>query len=1285
MVVSVIPKLFNKHLFDEKQKKRLELIYNNSFKNGFGVNLYDEQFDDAYKEYTTFTHISNNYHRDTLRHQTDKLQKERIAKNENKQQIACDGQSELKHCLFIQHIINSLKSNKKSNKSINSKHESKLSASYDHIIRCHHFFESKENKMRLSNYIRNETNNGKYCQYGSQCMMMLEHLNTKREDIQNHGGIDSLYSFLENNDYIKKRKIIKLKSYYKDNDYDSDAIRDDLKGSIVECNAMKQIFDIRMMKLIEKHMKIPEPDKNGIESLYAFLETSDFIKESELISLKAWYGEEVYDSDAIRDDLTENVQESNTMKQIKSYMQNNGGSNNKRLLKIVQNIQNYMQNTTDSQCSFHDIMSRRIFNSIHTYFTHSKDELYRTKSKLDISQNRFSTQVQTKNNKNKNKNNNNNIYEIDFGLNILQWLAYGILPTFNNLKDEMVNNPESTISVPLYSEYEEECKILCDVIDIDINLEEMMSLKLYVDTTRFQSALRRAFWLKGDLQQKQNFYFWGSTLYRCFLRFSTPTSSKKLYHGLNQVFVIESSLPQYNGIFSTSSDENVANKFSENQGIRWQIVPSHSNPFKIVVGISSHWFTSFKNEKEFIIFNSFIPIHSVTNFATTKQEKIDILVKQSTTYNQQIIDKKAFFRNIGITQQEVEDNLLDEIVKNKHIYFKTTEYNGYSVLHRLCNELGLFSDFAIGHILRRKHDPMISVLLMELDEDDEQFVDDFKECEYIVNDDKISKYKYNDVIPIRNRTVTNQCFVRNKKIFGIDQYVLISSYQPSAFNDIPFITLTKHNQSPITSNKSIQIDHKINVTKWDKESKEDGVFQIYSANIIIIEEDGHIYGHDCGYSFGFGIGRGQRVKGDGDDKWYEGGGGYGCNGCSYKGANGGISYGKKTLHQLFLGSPSGYNHGYNGGGGIIEIIAKTVINLGVISCDGWYGGSGGSIKIKCKQFINEGTITAKGGKGSSYYRMVGSGGYGRIMIESEKYRNKGRISPLPFIQNALYVHQNTVHFTVIADAEKGTDNDHNKMDETKETELFDDNELIKVNQDSFYHIFDDPHSSIYKYRVEGSLIINSTLNIPKWKEDQNGSGFIQIYCSHSLIIQKKGIIDANGAGYDYPFGVGRGDRIKGVHGGGGYGTKGESKGIAKGGAVYGDRALKTLFFGSPSGDGESRSGGVIELIAETITNYGSITCYGGYGASGGSIKIRCRRLINNGSITAKGDEGDDKYNIGAGGDGRIAIYCEYMENKEDDSISPKAFVSNKEYKYVEDHFEFTAIDTSHHENAAITK
>eukprot|EP01084_Bolivina_argentea_P195258 335021_1 len=255
-----------------------------------------------------------------------------------------------------------------------------------------------------------------------------------------------------------------------------------------------------------------------------------------------------------------------------------------------------------------------------------------------------------------NNNKENNIYEIDFGVNVLKWLKYKEKCTFENFKQEIINNPASTINENKYKRYETECKILCKNIDIDININEMISLKLYTDTTAYQSALRRAFWSISSKQEKLNFYNWAITLYITFKRYSQPIicfnmnkpSPVLVYHGLNNIFAVESTLPFYNGIISVTTSVNTANSFSETRGLLWTIKGSYSNQFTQMVGIPTDWFSQFKNEAEIICYNCYIPIQKTINYGN-EDEKINQLMKQLIIYKKPIIKRKDFENKIGFS------------------------------------------------------------------------------------------------------------------------------------------------------------------------------------------------------------------------------------------------------------------------------------------------------------------------------------------------------------------------------------------------------------------------------------------------------------------------------------------------------------------------------------------------------------------------------------------------------------------------------------------------------------
>ena len=113
------------------------------------------------------------------------------------------------------------------------------------------------------------------------------------------------------------------------------------------------------------------------------------------------------------------------------------------------------------------------------------------------------------------------------------------------------------------------------------------------------------------------------TLYKTFLYAAAPpikmtqssTTPLTLYHGLSQLLILNDDLPKYNGIFSTSKNENTATSFSKSTGLLWKINGSYTNRFNFIKGIDMQWISCHPNEDEFALFNQHIPIKSTRNFA----------------------------------------------------------------------------------------------------------------------------------------------------------------------------------------------------------------------------------------------------------------------------------------------------------------------------------------------------------------------------------------------------------------------------------------------------------------------------------------------------------------------------------------------------------------------------------------------------------------------------------------------------------------------------------------------
>eukprot|EP01084_Bolivina_argentea_P272424 463817_1 len=282
----------------------------------------------------------------------------------------------------------------------------------------------------------------------------------------------------------------------------------------------------------------------------------------------------------------------------------------------------------------------------------------------------------------------------------------------------------------------------------------------------------------------------------------------------------------------------------------------------------------------------------------------------------------------------------------------------------------------------------------------------------------------------KNTTEKIDIFFRNTNIFKCNKPIYLGTFEKNKFR-IP-VKLRVHFTELMLN--EININKQIHVTKWDESTNKGGIFQMKCTSTLFVSEDGIISASNAGYSSGYGIGQGMRCM----DRYI--GGSYGEKG---SGDQAGKIYGDQKLKILHFGSPSGYVQ--SRGGGIIELIAETIINNGQITSNGYCGGSGGSIKIRCKTFINKGLIRAKGG---GFYHNMATGGSGRICIECSEYKNEGKIYPSPCIQYIEY--KGTAQFTAVSN-EKGTlgitDSVETKSNDTSWTTVY----LDELNQ---YDLFD---------------------------------------------------------------------------------------------------------------------------------------------------------------------------------------------------------------------------------------
>eukprot|EP01084_Bolivina_argentea_P123315 218535_1 len=290
-------------------------------------------------------------------------------------------------------------------------------------------------------------------------------------------------------------------------------------------------------------------------------------------------------------------------------------------------------------------------NALHCYILHEKKELYRLKREQgtmhfitpDFDEDEMKSYVQQQNKPN--DISTNSVPVLNFGVSVLKWLDPSKYPTFDEFREEITQNPESTINEKLYLIYSQECYIkMNNTKHEQYLLDELMSLKIYTDTDSFQSALRKAFWKSTKKEIKLSFYHWAMLLYKAALFHSKPIQRFKLksksplalYHGLNKVFVLHSARPKYNGPLSTSLNEHVAHSFSGGTGMMWTIKPSYSNKFKLVTGIAVSWISQHKHEAEVLLINQYLPISATRNFEDDPKNNVDHLMYTIKSYQKQI-------------------------------------------------------------------------------------------------------------------------------------------------------------------------------------------------------------------------------------------------------------------------------------------------------------------------------------------------------------------------------------------------------------------------------------------------------------------------------------------------------------------------------------------------------------------------------------------------------------------------------------------------------------------------
>eukprot|EP01084_Bolivina_argentea_P129486 228691_1 len=526
MLISVIPTIFAKSQ-ESSEPQILDKMYANNFKHGFCVTLYDKIFNDYYKIFTSFDHVSVNYNRQILYEEFNKE----------------------KPLLCFMDLLN---------------YELTTNSEIHDIQSIRQFF------------INNE--------YDTESIIGDILLQAEKHN-SNHSNI-AIFLELDNrlNQYKKINRIItKYNAPTQKNAIticNIDNVFDVEKCSFIGViiNGLKQ-FDKGNIDKINLSDLIGAYDH--IISIHKFCLTkqSHEIEETEQKQSHAFEDmKHTNDISAVQKFMLHKLGGYCTSKQCLVLK--------KHIMRRRETLIDDKINKDDNIDVLPEIMNATL-NALHCYILHEGKQLYRLQR--DRGASHFITTFFDEFFKEDNTKNAETIPIIRFGVSVLEWLSYKEQQPFQSFREAIINNPESTINSKLFLNFSQECFIKMNNRKSEqYLLDELLSLKLYTDTDQYQSSLRRAFWQSSSKKIKKSFYLWAIQLYQTSLFHAIPTprlkiSSKAplpLYHGLNKVFILNDTRPAYNGPVSTSLQESVAHSFSNATGLIWTIFPSYNNKFK---------------------------------------------------------------------------------------------------------------------------------------------------------------------------------------------------------------------------------------------------------------------------------------------------------------------------------------------------------------------------------------------------------------------------------------------------------------------------------------------------------------------------------------------------------------------------------------------------------------------------------------------------------------------------------------------------------------------------------
>ena len=341
--------------------------------------------------------------------------------------------------------------------------------------------------------------------------------------------------------------------------------------------------------------------------------------------------------------------------------------------------------------------------SVHSLLLH-RDHSLRCDARLG----RFTNLVNSNDEQNKNDQvdalrNDDAPNAIDFGISVLRWIPFGERPHFESFRDEITQNPISTITEEIFERFLIECTK--KIRNSTFTLKEMLALKFFTDCTKIQSLLRKAHWVGTPLSTKKMYYFWASALYEAALYHAAPIPSVDgktpmvLYHGVNKMFTVDGEIPKYHGPFSSTTARSVAHHFTNEQGLFFKMLPSYTNKLKCCVGVNVEAISCHKHEREILLVDQFLPISTTKTFKNSDDALVNYLMSNIRRWSSEVTDRDRFLHQLGI---RFDPKWIPLIGQNAQLFLRS-KFRSRLVITRLAMELDIYSTEWIVFPLKNKN------------------------------------------------------------------------------------------------------------------------------------------------------------------------------------------------------------------------------------------------------------------------------------------------------------------------------------------------------------------------------------------------------------------------------------------------------------------------------------------------------------------------------------------------------------------------------------------------------